>query len=175
MTQRKKQLVWVAVVILVVVALDQATKIAIDRGLPRGDTLLGGGPRDFFYLTHQRNPGLVGGMFRDAPLVVLVAPVAAMAVLVYLYRHLDVDSRLQTVAYGMVAGGAVGNQIDRFARGEVVDFLQFHFWFVPFDFPWKLYPAFNVADSCICVGVVLLVAGWHWSQPREEADVPDAS
>ncbi len=85
----------------------------------------------------------------------------ATVVLVYLFRHLDVYSIRQALAYGMVAGGAGGNLIDRIRLGHVTDFLQFYFYFIPFDFPWKRYPAFNVADSAICVGVFLLIISWH--------------
>jgi signal peptidase II len=60
----------------------------------------------------------------------------------------------------MVLGGAVGNFIDRIRLGSVTDFLQFHFYFIPFDFPWKFYPAFNLADTSIVIGVFILVLTW---------------
>ena len=60
------------------------------------------------------------------------------------------------IAYGMILGGALGNFIDRIRLGAVTDFFQFHFLFIPFDFPWKYYPAFNIADSGIICGVILL-------------------
>jgi len=115
----------------------------------------------FFHFTHQRNEGLVGGLFSDYPVVTYVAPVIATIVLVYLFRHLNPASRIQSLAYGMVLGGALGNITDRVRFGSVTDFLQFHFYFIPFDFPWRYYPAFNVADSCITVGVVLLILSWN--------------
>ncbi len=60
----------------------------------------------------------------------------------------------------MVLGGALGNFIDRLRFGSVTDFLQVHFYFIPFDFPWKFYPAFNLADSAIVMGVIALVFTW---------------
>lgn len=73
-----------------------------------------------------------------------------------MYRQLDPASRLQAIAYGCVLGGALGNLIDRFRHGSVTDFLQFHFLFIPFDFPWKYYPSFNIADAGIICGIVVL-------------------
>lgn len=159
--QRKKQLAWVVVVFVSVLCVDQATKMWIDRTIPEHSVSRHNHDREFFWLTHERNPGMVGGMFGSNPFVAKAAPILATAVLGYLFFHLDAASRFQSLAYGLVAGGAIGNLIDRIVRGEVVDFLQVHFWFIKWDFPWKYYPAFNVADSCICVGVFLLILGWH--------------
>jgi signal peptidase II len=73
----------------------------------------------------------------------------------------------------MIGGGAVGNNLlDRLIHGSVTDFLQFHFYFVPFEFPWKYYPAFNVADSAICTGVFLLIVTWYFFGKQ---DVPNAA
>ena len=140
--------------------MDQISKAIIVAAIPLGGAV-GGDVDSFFHFTYIRNYALIGGAFGNIRLVVYGAPVLAFAVLLYLFKHLDVKSGLHAVSYGMVAGGAIGNLVDRFARGFVVDFLQFHFHFIPFDFPWKRYPAFNVADSAICVGVFLLIIGWH--------------
>ena len=154
---RKKQLVWVLVVVCLIVIFDQVTKTMIMARIPEGSETLGTHQGEFFWLTHQRNRGLVGGMFGDSALIPFVAPVFATLVLVYLFSHLNPLSRWQSITYGMIAGGAIGNLIDRFRLGSVTDFLQFHFHFIPIDFPWKIYPAFNIADSAICVGVVVLM------------------
>lgn len=148
----------VAIVFAIVLALDQISKAIIratlDFGTPyRGDV--------FFYFVRHQNTGLVGGVFSGVPYIGYLAPLLAFAVLVYLYRHLNPVSRWQSLAYGLVLGGAVGNIIDRVVFGAVTDFLQFHFYFIPFDFPWKYYPAFNLADSAIVIGVALLVLTWH--------------
>ena len=67
----------------------------------------------------------------------------------------------------MIVGGAFGNIIDRILFRSVTDFLQFHFYFIPFDFPWKVFPAFNVTDAAIDVGVVLLIISWNVSTPKD--------
>ena len=160
------RLLWILVLLLGVIAADQIAKIIIvytvERPVPyRAGTL--------FYITHERNPGLMGGHFADNRAIAICAPVVATAVLIYLFRHLNLQSRLQTLGYGLVAGGAIGNLIDRLFRGEVVDFLQVHFYFVPFDFPWKFWPAFNIADIAICCGVFLLVLTWREISHIEES------
>jgi signal peptidase II len=175
-TTRNTQLVWIVGVFCLVIAADQATKAAICQKWPdpQRSPSFAGREETFFFLTHQRNPGLVGGMFRNTRGVAFVAPIIATVVLVYLYRHLDPRSKLQRLAYGLVAGGAIGNLIDRLCRGgEVVDFLQFHFYFIPFEFPWKQYPAFNIADSAICTGVFLLILSWRKTPVPEQRDAAD--
>ncbi|HOE65655.1 MAG TPA: signal peptidase II [Candidatus Hydrogenedentes bacterium] len=162
MSQRAQQLIWIVAAAFAVAAVDQITKFIIIRAIPYGSVTFEGREAVFFFFTHERNTGLMGGMLHHKPLLVMIAPLAAIAVLAYLFRHLNAGSRVQSLAYGFVAGGAIGNLIDRFFRGSVVDFLQFHFYFIPFEFPWKRYPAFNVADSAICTGVFLLIVTWYW-------------
>jgi signal peptidase II len=157
-TVKKVQVSIIATAALVVALLDQVTKSLIIATIPYGSVPVK--HETFFWLTHERNMGLVGGAFRNVPWVPYLAPLAATAVLIYLFRHLNAHSRVQALAYGLVAGGAVGNLVDRLRLGWVTDFLQVHFYFVPFDFPWKMWPAFNVADAAICVGVAILVVGW---------------
>lgn len=157
-TSRKSQIAWIASVFGVVLLSDQISKAIVMKNIAQGGPRL---PETFFYLVHQRNTGLMGGLFHDVPAVPIVAATFATFVLLYLYRHLDRDSRTQALAYGLILGGAFGNVIDRIRFGSVTDFLQVHFYFVPFNFPWKEWPAFNIADSCILIGVGLLILSWH--------------
>mgnify|MGYP005843863789 CR=1 FL=1 len=162
-----------AVAFCAVLVSDQASKFYIERTVPVRYHV----NETFFYITHELNPGLVGGIFGHSPVIVKVAPLVATLVLLYLYRHLESSSAYQSVAFGMIAGGAAGNIIDRFFRGNVVDFLQFNFYFLP-DFlhlPTTRYPAFNVADSAICIGVGVLIFCWHrLGRTSEAADVVNA-
>ena len=158
MTARKAQVMWVGSVFLGVFVLDQVSKAIVHRTLEldapaRSDV--------FFQFVHHQNSGIVGGAFRDVPFVPYIAPMLAFVILIYLFRHLSAESRWQSVAYGMILGGAIGNYLDRLVHGGVTDFVQVHFLFIPFDFPWKFYPAFNVADSGIMVGVCLLLVTWN--------------
>ena len=149
----KRQIAIIAGAASLVFIADQITKELIIRNIEapapyRGDV--------FFHFTHQRNTGLMGGAFSDITWVAFVAPIVAIFVFIYMYRQLDPAARVQAIAYGCVLGGALGNLIDRFRHGAVTDFLQFHFLFIPFDFPWKYYPAFNIADAGIMCGIVVL-------------------
>ena len=151
---RKQQLCWIGGVLLVTFLLDQISKALIIHYIAqdapyRGDV--------FFHFTHQRNTGLIGGAFGDIAWVAKIMPLFALGILIYLFRQLNKDSRVHSVAYGMIMGGALGNILDRIRLGWVTDFFQFHFYFIPFDFPWKYYPSFNIADAGIMIGIFTLL------------------
>ena len=137
---------------LVVLVLDQLTKAwALQALMPgRPVPVIDG----FFSLTLVTNPGLAFGMLSTTPAgwrwVVALLSIGALTVLAVVgLRMLPGGGRLTPLALGLIFGGAVGNLIDRGRFGAVVDFL---------DFYWRGYhwPAFNVADSAISVGVALL-------------------
>jgi signal peptidase II len=149
---------WTAFVVLI---LDQLTKfVALGRlsaGIPV--SVIDG----FFSLTLVMNPGLAFGMLSSTPTawrwVVALLSIGALAVLsVVGARLLPAGGRVTRLALGLIFGGAVGNLIDRARFGAVVDFL---------DFYWRGYhwPAFNVADSAISVGVTLLAVRILWPTP----------
>ncbi len=129
-------------VILAVVALDQATKALVRSGLHLGerhDLLLG------LDLTHVRNRGIAFGLFAGGGALLMVLTYAALGLLLaYFARH--AGQRLLWLPTGLLLGGAFGNLIDRAAKGSVTDFVKLpHF------------PAFNVADIAITVGVIALI------------------
>jgi signal peptidase II len=136
----------------IVVILDQAAKWLALRRLPPGAPV--GVIDGVFSLTLVMNPGLAFGMLGTLPLgwrwAVALLSVGALGVLATLARRLLPEGgTVAAVAIGMIFGGAAGNLIDRARFGAVVDFL---------DFYWRgwHWPAFNVADSAISVGVALL-------------------
>lgn len=141
---------WVA---LTIVVLDQATKAWIKAKLPLHEsiTIVPG----FFDLTHVRNTGAAFGMLDNADfpykpaLMVVVALVALGAVASYALT-LPATQRIARLGLALILGGAIGNLIDRATMGYVVDFVDVYFRGVHF---W----AFNVADSAITVGVVLML------------------
>ncbi|HEX8978294.1 MAG TPA: signal peptidase II [Parasulfuritortus sp.] len=141
------QWLWLSVLVLV---LDQASKLAITHHIALHDAI----PlTPFFSLVYWQNTGAAFSLFADQPgwqrgFFIFVA-LAAVAVILYLLRRTR-GRALFCAALAMILGGALGNVIDRFAYGHVVDFLLFHWqdWF---------YPAFNVADSGITVGAALLI------------------
>ena len=138
---------WVAAIVV----LDQVTKTMVDRSMSLHDSIpiIDG----FFSLTYIRNTGAAFGIFSGAhevfrlPFLIGVSLFAAGFIMVMLKRLPDDATGLIT-ALAFILGGAVGNLIDRIAHGEVIDF---------FDVYWKQYhwPAFNVADSFITIGVAI--------------------
>jgi len=151
------------IVTLVTLVLDQATKLYVDghfalyESIPVIDGL--------FHLTYVRNKGAAFGILSDSairiPFFITVSIIAMLAILWYI-RQLRADQRLAHFALALVFAGALGNLIDRIRLGEVIDFL---------DVFWQRYhwPAFNVADSAITVGVALLI--WEmWQDERQKRE-----
>jgi signal peptidase II len=110
----------------------------------------------FFHITHVRNTGGAFSLFADASDSIrlpffLLASSLALGALLYFVRQVPADRRWLLFALSGVLGGALGNLVDRVVFGRVTDFLDVH---------WRGYhwPAFNVADSFITVGVVILIA-----------------
>lgn len=137
-------------IVVVGLVVDQFTKILVDRSMTLYQSIpvLDG----LFNLTYLRNKGAAFSFLSTAswriPFFIGVTLVAAVVILVTV-RKLREEQRLAQSALAMIFSGAVGNLIDRVRLGEVIDFL---------DVYWKGYhwPAFNVADSLICVGVTLM-------------------
>jgi signal peptidase II len=136
------------------VALDQLTKLFIHSSFELGQSV----PviKGYFHITYVRNLGAAFGIFRDhselfRKLFFLSVPPIALVIVLMMLRGVNSKDRWQVFALSLIFGGAVGNYIDRLRFGYVVDFLDFHFY----D-SWS-YPAFNVADSGIVCGVILLL------------------
>lgn len=140
---------------LFVVVLDQLTKWIIRSNLHLHENV----PLfSFFDITHVRNTGAAFGILRGLPeymripLFAIVIVVAIVVILLFLKKIADTD-RVLIVSLSLILGGAIGNSIDRFRLGYVTDFLSFH-WFGNPNYHW---PPFNVADSAITIGVILIV------------------
>lgn len=142
--------------------LDQATKVLVDRtmdiyqSIPVIDGL--------FSITYLRNRGAAFSFLADfsyrLPFFILVS-VIALAVIAATFRKLRDDQHLAATSLALIFSGALGNLIDRIRLGEVIDFL---------DVYWKTHhwPAFNVADSAICVGVALLAVDMIREERRKD-------
>jgi len=147
-----------------VLVLDQATKALVLKHLPLGESLpvIPG----FFDLTHVHNPGgafgFLSGMSAEFRGLLFVAvSLLAVALILYFYWQTPVRQRLLAVGLSLIFGGAVGNLVDRIRFGIVVDFLDLYAG----ELHW---PAFNVADSAITVGV--LIFGYHILFHKDRTD-----
>ena len=142
---------WRPELLLVVVAactlaLDQITKALVLRYLPYQQPW---NPIPALHpivtLTHITNTGAAFGLFPGSSAVFMVVSIAIIAAILIYYRYVPAQPGLVKVALALQLGGAMGNLLDRFRHGHVIDFIDFHFW-----------PVFNVADSAVVIGVVIL-------------------
>ena len=146
-----------------VIALDQASKLWIEGSFePYQRVALING---FFDLTLAYNTGAAFSFLADAGgwqrwFFTLLSSLIAVLLVVWLKR-LPAGDRLNAAALALIIGGAVGNLIDRLAHGHVIDFLLLYYrqWY---------WPAFNVADSAISIGVVLMLAAMFVTAPQQE-------
>lgn len=158
---KAKYIILLAVSVLVLV-LDQVTKVYIDKTMRLHDsiTVIEG----FFNITYLRNKGAAFGILANSswrlPFFLLVSAVAVVVILVVVSRLRD-DQKASALSLSLIFSGAVGNLIDRVRLGEVIDFLYVH-WYEHY------WPAFNVADSAICVGVFLLAIEMVLEERREK-------
>lgn len=136
-----------------ILVLDQVSKALVVRALDVHQSV----PviDSFFHLTLVYNTGAAFGLLARAPawfrqpFFLVATGVAVLALLLFL-RHTDETKRLTVLSISAIIGGALGNLIDRLRYGHVIDFLDFH---------WRGYhwPAFNVADTCITLGVIGII------------------
>lgn len=152
-----RRLLLLAVIVLVA---DQLTKLAIVAHLPyptygveRGAITV---VRNFFYLVHVGNTGAAWSMFSGQSVLLAVLAVCTLVAIVVWRNALGLREPRSQLAFGLLCGGIVGNVLDRLRYGHVVDFIDLHFGSY-------VYPTFNVADSGICIGVVLYL----WQSLRE--------
>jgi signal peptidase II len=153
------------VTLAVVVPLDQLTKWWVSANVSQFDPLVV--IPGFFQITHARNTGMALGLFREMPVIFfIVATLIALVAVVSVYRQFPTPDRHAGVSLGLIVGGAIGNLIDRVARGSVVDFLQF-------DLQVFIFPDFNVADSAIVIGVLLLLLEIGATDSERPSGVPE--
>jgi signal peptidase II len=131
-----------AVVAVAAAAADQLTKAVVSSALALGDAVEIVGPLS---IHHVRNTGIAFGLFADATSVVIGLTTVAIVALVVFFARSARRHPLLPVAVGLVLGGSLSNLVDRLRLGHVTDFLDFDYW-----------PAFNLADTFIVVGVGLL-------------------
>ncbi len=143
---------WFLLLAAAVVGFDQLTKWFIRESLSLGDAW----PEDWpVRIVHVLNSGAAFGMFQGAgPLLILTSVIGTAAIFVYLLNPGFAHPIMRT-GLALMLAGAVGNLIDRVANGVVVDFIKF-----------PNFPAFNVADSSITIGVALLVWTLVFDPPR---------
>lgn len=138
----------VYVIALIAIVLDQLTKWLVVKNMELGESI----PiiENFFYLTSHRNIGAAWGILAGQMTFFYIITVIVIGFIVYYIQKYAKDNKWLGLSLALVLGGAIGNFIDRLFRKEVVDFFDFYI----FNYN---YPIFNIADSCLVVGVIMLI------------------
>jgi signal peptidase II len=151
----------------IIVALDQLTKVLVLSRFKLGESI--SVIENFFNLTFVKNYGAAFGFLSDShpefrEVFFLAMPPVAMIVIATLLKKAPADDKLQIYALSSILGGAMGNYIDRLRFRYVVDFLDFH-WFNKYS-----WPAFNIADSAIVIGVGVLMYQMYLEGKKQKAN-----
>lgn len=150
------------IIAFVAFLVDQGTKYLIASRMDIGEQISVIG--NFFLITSHRNRGAAFGILEDQRwFFIVITTIVVIAIIWYLKKVMKTKNKLLPVALSLVLGGAVGNFVDRVIAGEVVDFLQFNFGSYEF-------PIFNVADSCIVIGVALIILDSLFDMKRNPAN-----
>lgn len=140
-------------------ALDQLTKFVVRQTLEWHYSWPATG---FFRFTHVHNTGSAFGLFQDQNLPLLFVSLVGVVVLAYIYQTQERPTHLLRVSIALMLGGALGNLTDRIHQGHVTDFIDVG--------PW---PVFNIADSAIVVGLIMM--GWLLLVRRDQPETEEPS
>ncbi len=145
-----------------VIGLDQLTKALVRSGLALGESW----PSDSWVvkITHVTNTGAAFGILQGQGAFLTITAFLGMAAIAFYYAFPPLEHGLLRAALGLQLGGAIGNLVDRLRFGEVTDFIHF-----------PHYPAFNVADSSIVIGLVIIGAFFVLNEGRSNQARPDDS
>src|SRR3989449_8713738 len=157
-----RRLALVAGIAVLVFALDRITKLWVEENIPLYESRQVVG--DYVRIVHAQNTGAAFGLLPERTTLLSVLSVLAVLAIVYYYRRIASGSWLVSATLGMQLGGAFGNLLDRIAQGYVIDFVDVGIGDVRF---W----AFNVADSSIVVGIIVVTFAL-WYEERRAALKP---
>lgn len=135
---------WLFVLPLAVVILDQFSKYIVVENMALGESI----PiiEEVFHLTYILNPGAAFGMFAHNRLFFIAIAIVVIGIIIWARREILASPWEVKAGCGLFLGGAIGNLIDRARQGLVIDFFDFRIW-----------PVFNIADIAICIGVGLII------------------
>ena len=143
---------------LIVIGMDQLTKWLVIQKMDLYESI----PSidHFFYITSHRNAGAAWGILQGQMAFFYIVTVFVIIGLIYYMEKYARNNKLTAVSLSLILGGAIGNFIDRLLRQEVVDFLDVMIF--TYDFP-----IFNVADSCLVIGVILIFIATIMEEKRK--------
>lgn len=168
---KSRGVIWVLVCVLILV-LDQASKIWISSRLEFGQSWW---VTDWLNIVRVHNPGAAFSLLADAGgwqrWFFTALGLGAMAWMAWMI-HTNLNRGLLCMSMSLLLGGAAGNVVDRIRLGEVVDFIQVHGNWLSFAFAGGYFPSFNLADSAISLGVVLMLWEEWWFSRKHKPSLP---
>jgi signal peptidase II len=151
----------------VIIALDQWTKWLVRENVEFGTQWLPGWLMwlsPYARIVHWQNSGAAFGMFQNGNLVFTILAIFVIIAIIYYFPQVEAEDWALKVAMGLQLAGAAGNLIDRLMMGKVTDFISV-----------GSFPVFNVADSSITVGVIVLLLGVWWKERQEKKAVVESN
>ncbi|HJA42026.1 MAG TPA: signal peptidase II [Firmicutes bacterium] len=138
---------WLYIVLLLVIGIDQLTKWLVLKNMyvTESISIIG----EFLKFTSHRNRGAAWGMLEGQFWLFYIVTAIVVGFILYYIIRFKITDFLSLLTFGFIMGGAVGNFLDRFFRGEVVDFIEVNFSF------YNRFPIFNIADAALTIGVLL--------------------
>jgi len=143
---KSKKHILIFSIIAIVVFLDQLTKYFIKTAKPSFPII-----KNIFHITYATNTGAGFGILKNGTWFIILISFILLALFIYYYKKLPKQKYVQT-NIALIIGGVIGNLIDRLSYGYVIDFLDFRIW-----------PIFNIADSAITIGAILLII-YYWKE-----------
>ena len=142
-----------------ILSLDQITKVLVQYRIPYGSSYFAPDRvtviEDFFYIVHIGNQGAAWGMFSEYSGILTLISFFVLLFIFYFRKQLELHRGTVQIAFGLLIGGILGNLFDRIRVGHVIDFIDIHLPFtLPYILPFGRWPAFNIADSAIVVGML---------------------
>lgn len=152
------------VLAIAVMSIDILTKLVAELNFGRGDSL----PlwENVFHLTYVENQGIAFGMFSGGRWIFIILSILVLIALAYMYTKTACRGKFLKVGTALIYGGALGNMIERLAKGYVIDF---------FDFRLIGFPVFNIADIAVCVGAVMLLIHFLFFEYKEKQTAGDVN
>jgi signal peptidase II len=168
----RQRFVLLTVVAAVVIVLDQLSKMWVSASMQVGEVqpLVDG----FVRLRYTHNTGAAFGMFRDATGILSILSLVIISGIVVAFVRLGNPTTMSTLASGLVVGGALGNLVDRMRLGYVVDFIEVYGPHLEINNTIYTFPVFNVGDSGITVGVILILIGLLFAKEESKPQAVDS-
>ena len=164
----KRSFILMSVTALVVLLLDQATKYWISSSMTVGQDIAV--ITGFARLRYTQNSGAAFGIFADSTGILSIISLVVIVGILVAFVRLGHPNRLSVLAAGLVVGGALGNLLDRVRLHYVVDFIEVYNPQLKLNNTVYTFPVFNVADSAITIGVILILLSLLFSKEPSPAD-----